>query len=298
MLIFSGSSNLPLAKKVAKGLDLKLSDLEIHTFPDKENRVRVIDRVLDQDVVVIQSTGISPNRLYMELFFILDSIKRSGTRSITLVIPYLGYQRQDHIFRDGEGVSLGVIVRLLEELGVSKVISFDLHSIKIPELFHVPIAHLSALPIFAKEIEKMGTDDLVLVSPDMGGIRRIKLLAGLLDEKAPCISIEKNRDLDSGEVESVKINGQVNKRAIIVDDVISTGQTLISAANLLKENGAQEIYVMATHGIFADGAPANLQNSPIEKVIISDSLSIPDKRKFDKLQTVSIADLIVKELRK
>lgn len=298
MLIFSGSSNSPLAKKVAKGLDLKLSDLEIHTFPDKENRVRVIDRVLDQDVIVIQSTGISPNRLYMELFFILDSIKRSGARSITLVIPYLGYQRQDHIFRDGEGVSLEVIVRLLEELGVSKVISFDLHSIKIPEIFQVPIAHLSALPVFAKEIKKLKEKDITLVSPDMGGIRRIKLLANLLDGKVPCISIEKDRDLNTGQVKSVKVNGKVGKTAIIVDDVISTGQTLISATDLLKKNGAEKVYVMATHGIFANGASQNLQNSDIEKVIITDSLNVPDKRKFDKLEVVSIADLIIKELKK
>jgi len=106
MLIFSGSSNKNLAKKIAGRLGVSLSQIEIHTFPDKENRVRVIDKVLDKDVIVVQSTGVSPNRYYMELFFILDSLKRSGARSVTLVIPYLGYQRQDHIFRSGEAVSL------------------------------------------------------------------------------------------------------------------------------------------------------------------------------------------------
>src|SRR3989344_9577173 len=124
MLIFSGNSNLPLAKKVANSLGLGLGDLEIHTFPDNENRVRVIDGVLGEDVVLIQSTGILPNLYYIELFLIIDSLKRSGAKSIALVIPYLGYQRQDHIFRDGEAVSLEVIIKIIESLGVSKIISF------------------------------------------------------------------------------------------------------------------------------------------------------------------------------
>lgn len=298
MLIFSGSSNTSLAKKIAMELGKNLSKLEIVTFPDKENRVRVIDKVLDQDVVVVQSTGVSPNRYYIELFFILDSLKRSGAKSITLVIPYLGYQRQDHIFRDGEAVSIEVIIKIIEGLGVNSVISFDLHSIKIPEFFSVPITQLSALPVFAKEVEKMKTNDLVLVSPDMGGIRRIKLLAEILDNKVPCISIEKNRDLNTGEVESTKINGEVKKTAVIVDDVISTGKTLISAADLLKKKGVEEIYVMATHGIFAGDAPQDLENSIIKKVIVSDTIEVRSNRKFNKLKVISISPLISKTLKK
>lgn len=298
MLIFSGSSNTSLARKVAKELGKNLSKLEIVTFPDKENRVRVIDKVLDQDVVVVQSTGVSPNRYYIELFFILDSLKRSGAKSITLVIPYLGYQRQDHIFRDGESVSIEVIIKIIEGLGVNSVIAFDLHSIKIPEFFSVPIVQLSALPVFAKEIEKMKTSDLVLVSPDMGGIRRIKLLAELLDNKIPCISIEKNRDLNTGEVKSTKINGEVKKTAVIIDDVISTGKTLISAANLLKKYGAKEIYVMATHGIFADDASVALESSIIKKIIVSDTIEVHSNRRFNKLQVISVSPLITQELRK
>lgn len=301
MLIFSGSSNKNLAKKVAKQLRLSLSEIEIHTFPDKENRVRVIDKVLDQDVVVVQSTGVSPNRYYMELFFILDSLKRSGAKSVTIVIPYLGYQRQDHIFRSGEAVSLEVIVNLIKTLRVDKVISFDLHSLRIEEFFktkRIKLSHLSALSVFAKEIKKMAGGDLILVSPDMGGIRRIQLLAELLGNKIPCISIEKNRDLNTGEVKSTKVNGEVKKRAIIVDDVISTGKTLISAADLLKKNGAEEIYVMATHGIFAGDGPKDLEESIIKKVIVSDTIEVRKNRRFSKLEVVSIAKSIVEELRK
>lgn len=304
MLIFSGSSNKNLAKRVAKQLHLYLSEIEIHTFPDKENRVRVIDKVLDKDVVVVQSTGVSPNRYYMELFFILDSLKRSGARSVTLVIPYLGYQRQDHIFRSGEAVSLEVIVNLIKTLRVDRVISFDLHSLRIEEFFRtkkIKLSHLSALSVFAEEIKKIArgpVGDVVLVSPDMGGIRRIQLLAELLGNKIPCISIEKNRDLNTGEVKSTKVNGEVKKKAIIVDDVISTGGTLISAADLLKKNGASEIYVMATHGIFAGDAPKNLEESVIKKVIVSDTIEVRTNRRFNKLEVVSISKLIINELQK
>ncbi len=301
MLIFSGSSNKSLAKKIAGRLGVSLSQIEIHTFPDKENRVRVIDKVLDKDVIVVQSTGVSPNRYYMELFFILDSLKRSGAQSVTLVTPYLGYQRQDHIFRSGEAVSLEVIVNLIKTLKVDSVISFDLHSLRIEEFFktkRIKLSHLSALSVFAKEIKRMGGNDLVLVSPDMGGIRRIQLLSELLGNKIPCISIDKTRDLNSGEVTSTKINGEVKKRAIIVDDVISTGKTLISAAELLKKNGVEEIYVMATHGIFAGDAPEDLENSIIKKVIVSDTIEIRNNRRFNKLQMVSVSPLITKTLKK
>ena len=291
MLIFSGGSNKPLAEKIAYDLGLSLGELEIVTFPDNENRVRVIDQVLDRDVILVQSTGVSPNLFYMELFFILDSLKRSGAKSITLVIPYLGYQRQDHIFRDGEGVSLDVIIKLIEELGVNKVISLDFHSVKIPQMFSIPVVHLSALETFASIINKDDKDDLVLVSPDMGGIARVKKLSQLIGG-VPFVSIVKDRDLNTGDIESAKINGEVKKRAIIVDDVISTGKTLIAAADLLKEKGVKEVKVMATHAILVKDTPTKLQQSDIEKVIITDAINLPEKRKFPKLEIISISKVI------
>ncbi len=301
MLIFSGTSNPALAKRIAEKLDTKLSSLEIFKFPDKEVRVRVLEKVLDKHTIVVQSTGVHPNHYYMQLFFILDALKRSGGSEVTLVIPYLGYQRQDHIFRSGEAVSLEVIVNLIKAMKVDRVISFDLHAPRISEFFvnkRIKMDHLSALPVFAKEIEKMDLKNVVLVSPDMGGIRRIKILAGLLGEQVPCISIEKNRDLDTGEIESNKINGEVKKIAVIVDDMVSTGNTLIAAADLLQKNGAEEVYVFATHGIFAGEAPANLQKSIIKRVTIADTIEVRAKRKFEKLHVVSVSPLIAEALKK
>jgi ribose-phosphate pyrophosphokinase len=295
MLIFSGGSNKPLAQKVASDLGLTLGNLEIVTFPDNENRIRVVDNVVGEDVVIVQSTGITPNLFYMELFIIIDSMKRSGARSITLAIPYLGYQRQDHIFRDGEAVSLEVIIRILESLGVTRVISFDFHSVRIPDLFHVPVTHLSALPIFAEHINNSDKNDLVLVSPDMGGIARIKELSALTGD-LPFVSIVKDRDLNTGNIESNTINGEVRKRAIIVDDVVSTGQTLIAAAELLRKNGVEEISVMATHAIFAKTASEDLENSPIDKIFVTDTINLPEKRTFGKLEVLSVSHLLSKAI--
>ncbi len=290
MKIFSGSANRPLAEKVAQKLGLKLSSLEINKFPDGEKRVRVPD-VLEDDVVLIQSTSIPVDENYIELFLILDALKRSGARSMTLVAPYFGYQRQDHMFREGEDVSFKVIVQMLEDLKVDKVITFDLHSIKIPEFFHIPVAHLTALDLFAKQIK-----DSVLVSPDMGGIRRIKYLS----EKTGLsfATIEKNRDLKTGRVQSEKIEGSVqNKNVAIVDDMISTGGTIRAAVELLKKNNALKINVFATHAVFAGDASSILSNLDVEKVYVADTIDIPQDNKFKNLEILSVADLIAKELR-
>ncbi len=294
MKVFSGSSNRPLAEKIADKLNLKVSGLEIHVFADGEKRVRVIDRVVGEDCVVVQPTSPPADSNYMELFFIIDALKRSGAGKITAVIPYLGYQRQDHIFRDGEAVSLEVVVETLQSTGVSKIITFDLHSIKIPELFKIQLVHLSALSLFAKKIEK---DDSILVSPDMGGIRRIKE-ASALKGNMPFAVVDKDRDLATGEVEAVDLEGNVKgKTAIIIDDMISTGNTIVEASKLLLERGAAKVFVFATHPVFSESAKTTLQNSPVEKVFVTDTINVPPEKFFKKLEVISVADLIAKNIR-
>lgn len=327
MKIFSGSSNLPLARKIAKELGLKLSKLEIHVFPDGEKRVRVLDKMVGEDCVVVHSTSMPADVNYMELFFIIDALKRSGAEKITAVIPYLGYQRQDHIFRDGEAVSLEVVVETLQSTGVSKIITFDLHSIKIPELFKIQLIHLSALPLFAEKIGELskgvgiaasivkghrqtsndnqtdtGSDDynenFILVSPDMGGIRRIKEVAEMKGGM-PFAVVDKDRDLATGEVEAVDLEGNVRgKTAIIIDDMISTGKTIVEASKLLIERGAKKVLVFATHPVFSEDASKVLQNSPVEKVIVADTIDVPKEKQFPKLEILSVAQLITRELKK
>lgn len=294
MKIFSGNSNQPLAQKIAKKLGLSLSSLEIHVFPDGEKRVRVLERVVDENCVVVQPTSPNPNGNYMELFFIVDALKRSGASSVTAVIPYLGYQRQDHVFRDGEAVSLEVIATLLKWGGVDEIIAFDLHSIKIPEIFKIKLNHLSALPLFAKEIKKMG-NNTVLISPDAGGIRRIKLLSSMLGNMSFAV-IKKDRDLATGKVTMSGIEGKIKENSIIVDDMISTGGTIAAASDLLKKQGVKNIYVFATHAVFSDQAPSILGKSSLKKVFVTDTINIPENKKFSKLDILSVSEMIASSL--
>lgn len=297
MKLFSGSSNKPLADKIAKELDIAVSPIELHVFPDGEQRVMLKDSVTNKDTIVVQSTGIPTDTNYMQLYFIIDALRRSGAKSIAVVIPYLGYQRQDHVFREGEARSLEVVIRVMETVGATRFIAIDMHSIKIPEIFIKPINHLSALPLFAEEIKKLGCskDDTVLVTPDMGGIRRIKILSELLGDMAYA-SVEKNRDLVTGELNVEIIHGHVKKRAIIVDDMISSGGTIVKACDLLSKKGVEEIYVMATHAVFSQDAPKLLQECKAEKIYVTDTIAVSDEKKFAKLEILSIASLIAQEL--
>jgi len=315
MKIFSGSSNIPLSEKVAEALHTKLASIETMIFPDGERRVKLNESVIDEDTIVIQSTNTPVDQNYIELFFIIDALKRSGAKSVTAVIPYLGYQRQDHVFRDGEVVSLEVMIRLLESLGVDSVIAFDLHSIKIPELFHVPVTHLSALPLFVHRIKSKAFNalvsdnpkeflkDTILVSPDMGGLRRIEQMSELLDS-LPWIATVKDRDLRTGDITIKQFEGPLNpadlpgKRALIVDDMISSGNTMIQAAQLLKDNGVVSCDVFATHAIFSEEAAELLQDSSIDRVYVTDTVLVPEEKYFPKLHILSVVETIVKELQK
>jgi ribose-phosphate pyrophosphokinase len=297
MKIFSGTSGKFLAEKIVQNLGTELSRLEVFVFPDGEKRVRILDKVLDEDTVVVQSTSSPVDENYMQLFFIIDALKRGGAKSVTAVVPYLGYQRQDHMFREGEDVSVKVIAEILDTIGLDKLITVDLHSIKIKEAFGIPAVELSALPVFAKVILEKGwrKDSAVLVTPDMGGIRRIKILSELLNNM-PFAVIEKNRDLETGRISAENIEGKISKKAIIVDDMISSGKTVAVAADLLKTRGAEEIYVFATHAVFSEKAPKILQESGVNSVYVTDTVFVPGEKIFPKLKILSVSKLIANEL--
>lgn len=298
MKLFSGNSNKPLAEKIAAKLGINVSPAEIFIFPDGERRIQIQDRVVDEDVIIVQPTTPPVDTSYFELFFLADAAKRSGARSVTAVVPYLGYQRQDHVFRDGEAVSLEVIVNTMQSVSIDKVISFDLHTVKIPEVFSIPMVHLSALELFAEEIKKQGWAglDTVLVSPDMGGIRRIEMLSKMLSDM-PYVTIEKNRDLATGQVEMADITGEVTHRVVIVDDMISSGKTIVKAAEALKKKGAKEVYVFVTHPVFSEDAAEILEESSVDKVYVTDSVFVPKEKHFPKLHILSLAEMIASALK-
>lgn len=325
MKIFSGSANLSLAEKLAHALGIAVSPRELFIFPDGERRVQIQENVVDEDTIIVQPTSTPVDQNYMELFFLADGLKRSGASSITAVIPYLGYQRQDHVFRDGEAVSLEVIAKMLHAVGIEKIVACDLHSVKIPEVFAIPMEDVSALPLFAEVINpdagpvkryphptssaslagaRRGTPTLatrssVLVSPDLGGLRRIKILSELLDGM-PWIATVKDRDVNTGKIAITTIEGDADlqgKHAFIVDDMISSGKTMVESAKLLRKHGAQKVSLFATHAIFSQRAPERLQQADIEKVYVTDSVFVPEEKRFAKLEIVSIAPLLAKALK-
>lgn len=300
MKIFSGSANITLAETIAKKLNKPLSSIEMFTFPDGERRIRIVDTVVDEDCMIIQPASPPVDTNYMELFITIDGLKRSGAKSVTAVVPYFGYQRQDHIFRDGEAVSMEVIISILENVGVDTFISVDLHASRIPDLFHIPALHLSALPLFAHLIRKneWDTQDAVLVSPDMGGIRRIRMISALLSGMSYA-ALEKNRDLVTGSLTGDRIKEgsvQGKKYAFIIDDMISSGKTIALAASVLRKKGIEKIYVFATHAVFSTETSHLLESAPVEKVYVTDTVHIPEDKKFPKLAVLSIADIIAQEI--
>src|SRR5579872_3843045 len=316
MKVFSGTSNLPLAQKVADMLHTPLSPLDIYIFPDGEKRVRVNSGVVGEHAVVIQPTNTPVDSNTMELFFIVDALKRSGAEFVTAVVPYLGYQRQHHVFEDGEAVSLEVIGETLKSVGLDNIISLDLHSSRTPDIFPIPLTHLSALPLFAATIKQLSKfslsslgegrgevgsqrpntsgvrelSDTVLVSPDTGGIRRIKLISEMLNNM-PYVVVDKNRDLQSGHVSATEFEEgslEGKKHALIVDDIIASGQTIAVTCNLLAKHGITTVDVFATHAIFSEDAPQILQQSGAGKIYVTDSVSIPKEKHFPKLEVLSI----------
>lgn len=297
MKIFSGSANEPLAQKIAAQLGIALSTVENHVFPDGERRIKLQDDVVDENVIIVQPTCPPVDANQIELCFLLDAARRSGARQVTAVVSYLGYQRQDHIFREGEARSLEVVIKMIENSGASGFLGVDLHSIKIPELFSIGVTHLSALPLFAEKIHEL-TDDFstaCLVTPDMGGIRRIELLKDLVGD-IEFVSVEKDRDIVSGDIKVAKIHGNVKKTCFIVDDMISSGKTIVESIKSLSKSGGERFIVMATHPVFSDKAPKLLEESRAERVFVSDTIQIPEKKRFKKLEIVSIAKTIASSL--
>jgi len=293
MKLFAGSASLNLGASLAKILNMPLSEVEHHVFPDGEQRIQLREDVVDQDVVIIQSTGIPTDANYIELFLLLDAATRNGAKSVTAVIPYLGYSRQDHIFRTGEARSLEVMINAIEVNGATSMIGFDFHSIKTPELFTLPVHHLSALPLFASVIKQHGWIDnnTVLISPDMGGLRRLSKLSEMLGGMSMS-SVEKNRDLTTGDIDASLVHGEIKKRCLLVDDMISSGRTTAQAVEMVKKHGAEEVYVFATHPVFSEDAARILQASAAERVFVTDTIAISEEKQFEKLTILSVSDAI------
>jgi ribose-phosphate pyrophosphokinase len=288
--IFALSSNIPLAEKIALSANLPLSKVEVYNFADGEITVNIEESVRGQDVFVIQSTSAPANEHLMELLIMADAIKRASAKSLTVIVPYYGYSRQDRKSKSRQPITAKLVADLMEVSGIDRVISIDLHAAQIQGFFNIPIDNFPAGSFLAEHfIELHDSDNIVVVSPDHGGVSRARGLANVLG--APLAIIDKRRPTPN-QAEVQHIIGDVKgKIAIMVDDMIDTARTLCAGAKALKDEGAIEVYAMATHPVLSGDAIERIEASDLKEVIVTDTIKV-DLTKSTKIKQISIGKIL------
>ena len=296
--IFAGSSSKKLASRITEKLEMSLSEVQINHFADGEVCIKPESSVRGCKAFLINSTSEPVNESIMELLIMIDALKRASAYKITAVIPYYGYARQDRTATSREPITAKLVANLLTKSGATRVVCMDLHAKQVQGFFDIPADHMEALPIFVNYFMKykFDPDEVVVVSPNAGGLKRAR---GVADWLHTSLAIIDKRDDDNGKAEIVGIIGDVKgKKAILVDDIINTATTICGAANELLKEGATEIYACATHGIFSEQAVELLKNTPFTEVIITDTIEIPENKKFDKLTILSTDTLFAETIKR
>lgn len=295
--MFALNSNRPLAEKIAAAAGVELGKATIKHFSDGEIAITVDESIRGDDIFLIQSVSDPVNTMLMELMIMVDAVRRASAHSITVVIPYYGYSRADRKARSREPITAKLIASLLEDDGVDRVVTLDLHAAQLQGFFDIPMDHLEATPLLAGYFIDHGlTDNLVVVSPDHAGVSKARRMADLLQTP---LAIIDNRDPDKSTTFADAVIGSVEgKNAILVDDIIDTAVRISISAQTLKNAGAKDVYAVATHPVFSKNAVKQMQNSSLKKVIVTDSIQMPESKQFDKLEIISVGHLIGQAIRR
>jgi len=292
MKLVSGNSNRPLSESIAKYLGESLVDATIKKFPDKEIFVELQENVRGEDVFVIQSTSFPANDHVMDLLIIIDALKRGSAKRIAAIMPYYGYARQDRKSGPRTPISAKLVANLISIAGADRALMVDLHAGQIQGFFDIPTDNLFAAPVFIEDIKKkFAGKDITIISPDVGGVVRARAIAKRVD--CDLAIVDKRREKASVS-EVMNIIGDIkNRDCIIIDDICDTAGTISNAAKALKENGANSVFAYTSHGVLSDPAIERINNSPIDKMIITDSiLAREDVQNSSKIEQLSIAPLI------
>ncbi|MEP2735065.1 MAG: ribose-phosphate pyrophosphokinase [Erythrobacter sp.] len=299
MKIMSANSNLPLARAIAAYLEIQLTDASVRRFADEEIFVEIHENVRGEDVFIIQPTAFPANDNLMELLICIDALRRASAKRITAVVPYFGYARQDRKPGPRTPISAKLVANLMTEAGADRVLAVDLHAGQIQGFFDIPTDNLYAAPVMAADIQaRYGDQELMVVSPDVGGVVRARALAKRLDN-APLAIVDKRRDRP-GESEVMNIIGDVSGRhCIMIDDIVDSGGTLCNAAEALLAEGAASVAAYITHGVLSGGAVARINGSALKELVITDSI-LPTEatEESDKVRVLTIAPLIGEAVRR
>ena len=290
--IFSLSSNRPLAEKIAEAVGLELGKISISRFSDGEVKVNVEESIRGAHVYIVQSTSDPVNDNLMELLNMIDALRRARAKTINVVMPYYGYARQERKAQSREPITAKLVANMITIAGADRVLTLDLHAPQIQGFFDIPVDHLIGVPLLADYFLEKGLfgEDVVVVSPDHGGVVRARKLADFL--KSPIAIIDKRRPRPNVS-EVMNIIGDVaGKKCIIIDDMIDTAGTITLAAAALLDKGADSVYACCTHAVLSGPAVERLDESSIKEVIVTDSIQQPEGRHLDKLQTISVGNLV------
>lgn len=291
LAVFSGNANPELAKEICKYLKIKLSDALVARFSEGEIRVKINENVRGKDVFVVQPTSPPSNDNLMELLIILDALKRSSAQRITAVVPYFGYARQDRKDQPRVPITAKLVANLLTIAGANRILTVDLHAGQIQGFFDIPVDHLFAVGVFIDYLSKLKLKDLVIVSPDVGGIKMARAYAKRLS--ADLAIIDKRRDSPE-KTEVMYILGKVEGRnAIIVDDLIATGSSLVEAVGSLKKAKAKSVRAAISHGVLSGPARERIDRcKELEELLITDTIPLAHQKKHPRIKVLSVADLL------
>jgi ribose-phosphate pyrophosphokinase len=289
--LFAGSANIPLAQEVARYLGMDLGPMVRKQFADGELYIQIQESIRGCDVYLIQPTCQPVNAHLMELLIMVDACRRASARQITAVIPYYGYARADRKTAGRESITAKLVANLITEAGASRVLAMDLHSAQIQGYFDIPFDHVYGSPVILDYLASKQLSDIVVVSPDVGGVARARAFAKKLND-APLAIIDKRRQAHN-VAEVMNVIGDVKgKTAVLVDDMIDTGGTICEGAKILRKEGARQVYACATHAVFSPPAIDRLSSGIFEEVIVTNTIPVPEEKRFEQLTVLSVANLL------
>ena len=289
--LFSGSANVSLSQEVARYLGMDLGPMVRKQFADGELYVQIQESIRGCDVYLIQPTCQPVNTHLMELLIMIDACRRASARQITAVIPYYGYARADRKTAGRESITAKLVANLITEAGASRILAMDLHSAQIQGYFDIPFDHVYGSPVLLDYLASKQLSDIVVVSPDVGGVARARAFAKKLND-APLAIIDKRRQAHN-VAEVMNVIGDVKgKTAVLVDDMIDTGGTICEGARILRKEGARQVYACATHAVFSPPAVERLSSGVFEEVIVTNTIPVPEEKRFEELTVLSVANLL------